>query len=216
MVTSLDVILFVPNLIGYVRVFLALLSFYFMTTDYLIASTCYIVSGLLDAFDGYAARKLGQSSKFGAMLDQLTDRAATACLVVTLATFYPQYTFLFQLSLAVDIVSHWMHLHASQLQGRGHKTMGLDSNPIMKLYYTSRIFLFFMCAGNELFFSMLYVLNFTEGFLVSGVGIVRILMYASAPVMLVKSLISIVHLIEASIMIAAIDAREINEKSKAK
>lgn len=78
------------------------------------------------------------------------------------------------------------------------------------------MFLFFMCAGNELFFSMLYVLNFTEGFLVSGVGIVRILMYASAPVMLVKSLISIVHLIEASVMIATIDAREIGEQRKAK
>jgi len=210
MVTTMNVILFVPNLIGYMRVFLALLSFYFMPTDYIFASTCYIVSGLLDAFDGYAARKLGQSSKFGAMLDQLTDRVATACLVVTLATFYPRYTFLLQLSLAIDIVSHWMHLHASQLQGRGHKAMGLDSNPLMKLYYTSRCFLFFMCAGNELFFSMLYVLNFTEGFLVLGVGIVRILMYASAPVMLVKSLISLVHLIEASVIIAGIDAREIS------
>ena len=30
--------------------------------------------GLLDAVDGHAARLLGQSSKFGAMLDMLTDR----------------------------------------------------------------------------------------------------------------------------------------------
>ena len=33
-----------------------------------------LLSGLLDAVDGHAARLLGQSSKFGAMLDMLTDR----------------------------------------------------------------------------------------------------------------------------------------------
>lgn len=35
------------------------------------------LSGLLDAVDGHAARMLNQSSKFGAMLDMLTDRCAT-------------------------------------------------------------------------------------------------------------------------------------------
>lgn len=41
-----------------------------------------------------------QGTKFGAMLDQLTDRAATACLLVTLSGFYPDYTFWFQLRQA--------------------------------------------------------------------------------------------------------------------
>ena len=87
-----NVFLFVPNLIGYGRIFLALLSFWFMPTNYVAAAWCYILSGeyiiasvsslhyvssppgLLDAVDGHAARLLGQSSKFGAMLDMLTDR----------------------------------------------------------------------------------------------------------------------------------------------
>jgi CDP-diacylglycerol--inositol 3-phosphatidyltransferase len=38
------------------------------------SARCYIVSGFLDAVDGHAARYLGQSSKFGGMLDMLTDR----------------------------------------------------------------------------------------------------------------------------------------------
>ena len=37
-------------------------------------SACYILSGFLDAFDGHAARAFNQSTKFGAMLDMLTDR----------------------------------------------------------------------------------------------------------------------------------------------
>jgi len=40
---------------------------------------------------------LHQGTRFGAMLDQLTDRAATACLVVTLSSFYPKYMFWFQI-----------------------------------------------------------------------------------------------------------------------
>ena len=38
-----NVYLFVPNLIGYVRVFLALLSFWFMPTNCVAAGVCYLV-----------------------------------------------------------------------------------------------------------------------------------------------------------------------------
>jgi CDP-diacylglycerol--inositol 3-phosphatidyltransferase len=34
----------------------------------------YIISQLLDAVDGQVARMLGQTSKFGAVLDMVTDR----------------------------------------------------------------------------------------------------------------------------------------------
>lgn len=38
-----------------------------------------------------------------------------------------------------------------------------STNPILRLYYTSRPFLFFMCAGNEAFFSFAYLCYFTHG-----------------------------------------------------
>ena len=40
---------------------LAILSFYFMPTDYIVATIMYLLSGLLDAFDGHAARYFNQS-----------------------------------------------------------------------------------------------------------------------------------------------------------
>jgi len=46
---------------GYARIILALISIYFMPTNYKIACTCYVVSALLDAFDGHAARAFNQS-----------------------------------------------------------------------------------------------------------------------------------------------------------
>jgi hypothetical protein len=45
----------------------------------------YSISCLLDAADGWAARKYNQSSSFGAVLDMVTDRCCTVCLRCCLA-----------------------------------------------------------------------------------------------------------------------------------
>lgn len=49
------------NISGYARIFLAIIAFYFMQSHYVVAGWCYIVSALLDAFDGHAARAFNQS-----------------------------------------------------------------------------------------------------------------------------------------------------------
>lgn len=105
-----NIVLCIPT--GIARVILALISFYFMPTNYVIASWCYVVSSLLDAIDGHAARYYNQSTKFGAILDQLTDRVGTMCLMVVLCLFYPAYTFWFQVSMAIDIACHWIYWHS--------------------------------------------------------------------------------------------------------
>ena len=56
-----NIFMFIPNLIGYGRIFLALLSFWFMPTNHIAAGWCYILSGLLDAFDGHAARYISNN-----------------------------------------------------------------------------------------------------------------------------------------------------------
>lgn len=55
------VFLFIPNIIGYTRVVLAAASLYFMRWHPKYCTWLYIVSCLLDAFDGMAARRFGQS-----------------------------------------------------------------------------------------------------------------------------------------------------------
>lgn len=54
-------------------------------------------------------------TRFGAMLDMLTDRCSTMCLLVNLALLYPRATLLFQLSMSLDVASHWLHLHRSAI-----------------------------------------------------------------------------------------------------
>ncbi|KAM3963889.1 LOW QUALITY PROTEIN: phosphatidylinositol synthase [Aphomia sociella] len=203
-----NIFLFVPNIIGFARIILALISFYFMPTNCILACTCYVTSALLDAFDGHAARYFNQSTKFGAMLDQLTDRAGTACLMMTLASFYPQYTFWLQLSLTIDITCHWLYLHTSTLQGKtSHKFIDMSENPIMHVYYTNRTVLFCMCAGNG-FYAALYVMYFYTGPTVFGIGLWKLIALASMPVAVVKAAISVLHGIVASINLATIDVNE--------
>jgi len=200
-----NVFMFVPNLIGYARIFLALLSFWFMPTNYSMAAWCYIISGLLDAVDGHAARLLGQSSKFGAMLDMLTDRCATMCLLTTLSTFYPSFMFLFQLSMIIDISCHWLHLHTSLLQGStSHKFVDPTGNYWMKLYYTDRRVLFGMCAGNELFYAMLYLSYFTTGPLYT----FYFLAFITFPVAVAKSAIALLQGYLAAVNIVGVDTKE--------
>ena len=48
-----------------------------MPTNPVVAGVFYILSGFLDAFDGWAARKFNQGTMFGAVLDMVTDRSAS-------------------------------------------------------------------------------------------------------------------------------------------
>ncbi|XP_068193713.1 CDP-diacylglycerol--inositol 3-phosphatidyltransferase-like [Antennarius striatus] len=200
-----NVFLFAPNLIGYIRVILGLLSFYLMPSSPWPAVSCYLLSFLLDEVDGSVARAMDQCSRFGAMLDMLTDRCATMCLLVNLSLLYPSYTFLFQLSMCLDISGHWLYMHSSSIKGStSHKTIDLSGNPVLRVYYTSWTFLCVMCYGNELFFCLLYLLHHLQEpaawfyWLLALCGIICLL----------KTFINLMHLVTAAQDIAALDAAD--------
>lgn len=210
-----NIFLFVPNLIGYGRIILALLSFYYMPTNHIMAASMYILSGFLDAFDGHAARLLNQGTKFGVMLDMLTDRCGTMCLLVTLSHFYPQYMFFFQLAMTIDIACHWLHLHTTVMAGcSSHKGQEANANPVLRLYYTSRPVLFTMCAGNELFYSALYLLHFTEGPIIAGVGLWRMMSIGLFPIGVLKSILALMQGYNAALSLGEIDVKERQEAAK--
>ena len=105
--------LFVPNLIGYIRIVtgVAAFSFAFNKETHHIFFLLYAFSYALDALDGVAARQLGQTSRFGAVLDMVTDRFCTAALLAVLAHLYKgSYTWFLWL-LILDISSHWVQMY---------------------------------------------------------------------------------------------------------
>lgn len=106
-------------------------------------SFLYSISCLLDALDGMAARKFKQSTRFGAVLDMVTDRCATACLLVFLSTAKPAYSMIFQGLISLDFASHYMHMYATLAmggQGESHKNVSAERSWIMHLYYTNKVY----------------------------------------------------------------------------
>ena len=70
---------YVPNLIGYFRLVLVLISVCFYSNPVWFLSF-YCLSALLDGFDGYFARKLNQCSVFGAWFDVVVDNISRGFL----------------------------------------------------------------------------------------------------------------------------------------
>ncbi|KAL3481975.1 CDP-alcohol phosphatidyltransferase-domain-containing protein [Aspergillus californicus] len=160
-----NIYLFAPNIIGYVRVVLAIASLYYMPLHPRTCSILYSVSCLLDALDGYAARYFNQSTTFGAVLDMVTDRCTTACLLVFLSSAWPRWALIFQSLIALDMASHYMHMYATLSMGgsnQSHKKIDSSRSWVLYLYYNSRTVLFICCAANELFFIGLYLLSFSS------------------------------------------------------
>ncbi|KAF2259930.1 hypothetical protein CC78DRAFT_474270 [Lojkania enalia] len=163
-----NIFLFIPNLIGYSRVVLAVASLYYMPLHPRTCSLLYSVSCLLDALDGLAARKFEQSTKFGAVLDMVTDRCTTSCLLVFLASAFPRWSLIFQGLISLDLASHYMHMYATLSMGevgQSHKNVDESRSWVLKQYYSNNKVLFTFCALNELFFIALYLLSFSSPYL---------------------------------------------------
>eukprot|EP00053_Salpingoeca_punica_P009421 m.84424 g.84424 ORF g.84424 m.84424 type:complete len:218 (+) comp15019_c0_seq1:67-720(+) len=76
--TARQVLLYVPNLIGYARCILLLVGF--SLTSPLWFCILYCIQAILDGFDGVLARRLNQCSAFGAWFDVVIDNIGRACL----------------------------------------------------------------------------------------------------------------------------------------
>lgn len=127
---------------GYARVVLAVASLYYMPLHPRTCSFLYSISCLLDALDGYLARLFHQSTTFGSVLDMVTDRCTTACLLVFLASAWPRYSIIFQGLISLDLASHYMHMYATLSMGgaeKSHKAVDSSRSWILHKYYTSRV-----------------------------------------------------------------------------
>ena len=166
---------------GYSRIILAVASLYYMPLHPRTCSILYSISCLLDALDGFAARHFEQSTQFGSVLDMVTDRCTTSCLLVFLSSAWPRWALLFQGLISLDLASHYIHMYATLTMagsGKSHKQVSESRSRLLHLYYTDRVglefdcglahvkyiqnVLFTVCALNELFFIALYLLSFSS------------------------------------------------------
>ncbi|RHZ71185.1 hypothetical protein Glove_261g68 [Diversispora epigaea] len=206
-----NVFLFIPNIIGYCRVILTIASLYYMPSKPWTSMILYIFSCLLDAIDGNAARYFNQCSKFGAVLDMVTDRSTTTCLLCFLSSAYKSWAIVFQLLISLDLSSHYMHMYSSLTAGStSHKKISKSSNPILRAYYSNNNVLFSFCAFNELFFVALYLLSFEKSSVESlgDLSLIHILALISFPICAGKQIINIIQLVGASQNLARVDIED--------
>ncbi|XP_020092603.1 CDP-diacylglycerol--inositol 3-phosphatidyltransferase 1-like [Ananas comosus] len=155
---QLSVYLYIPNIIGYLRIIINFVAFALCYSNKALFAILYIFSFFCDGLDGWFARKFNQVSTFGAVLDMVTDRVSTACLLAVLSQLYrPGLIFLALLGL--DIVSHWFQMYSSFLSGKtSHKDVKDKSNWLLKAYYGHRQFMAFCCVASEVLYIILYFL----------------------------------------------------------
>lgn len=75
------------------------------------------------------------------VLDMVTDRCTTSCLLVFLSSAFPRWIIVFQGLIALDLASHYMHMYATLAGGAGesHKNINRSQNRILNLYYTNKV-----------------------------------------------------------------------------
>ena len=89
-----------------------------------------------------------------------------------------------------------------------HKSTSGSSNKMLKLYYTSKLVLFMVCAGNELFFMMVY-LGFHNQFW--GVRVCALVMM---PIFVLKQVLNLVQLVGAANVLVELDVEALKAKHK--
>lgn len=215
--TASNVMWYVPNQIGYMRVVTMILSLFLMQKHPVWTILTYGVSCLLDALDGTMARKYGQTSSFGAVLDMVTDRSTTTALICFLCVQYPSWSPVFQLLVALDISSHYMHMYATLSTGsQSHKKIEKEQW-LLYLYYSKREVLFLICAFNELFYMGLYVLAFPtfpsyELPVLGSCHIGGIIAGLCLPGYVFKQVANTIQLNRAALMLANKDAEDANNQ----
>lgn len=206
------VFLFVPNIIGYIRFILYLFSFLSHTFgNWQLCISLYAIAFILDEFDGRAARAYNQSSNFGAALDMVADRSATAGLCLILAQLYPNYLLAFIGAIALDVSSHYYLIYATGMLGKtSHKDSSeWSTNGLLKLYYGNKTFMDLLILGNEVFYILLYLnfyligFNFTLGNF--NFDLWQLLIIICLPIYFLKQATNILQLQSAAQEIAKID-----------
>ncbi|KAA0702003.1 hypothetical protein E1301_Tti007828 [Triplophysa tibetana] len=76
---GIEICLYVPNVIGYIRILLVLTA-WIVYDDPARFVPLYVVSIILDGLDGWVARRLHQTSRFGAWLDVVIDNMGRGML----------------------------------------------------------------------------------------------------------------------------------------
>ena len=226
--TAQDVLLFYPNLIGYLRIACMVGSFWYANSNSRLFLVLYLLAFGGDVVDGWFARRFNQSSTFGGVLDMVTDRVSTCGLLYYVGTrvgrgdllrlplaSWLRLDFVWIGLIALDIFSHWFHV--ASVSGHHKSSESLKHrNALLQWYYSIYPLFGFACVGTELFYVFLYCASW-PGLLAShGLGPVSgaaasgsagtVLFWVLGAACALKQAVNVVQLLSAAHALAVGDA----------
>lgn len=82
-----------PTILTLFRVILIpffVLAFYLFPTEWssFFSALIFLIAAITDVFDGYLARRLGQTTKFGAFLDPVADKIIVTIALILITQYY--------------------------------------------------------------------------------------------------------------------------------
>ncbi|MBS0629607.1 MAG: CDP-alcohol phosphatidyltransferase family protein [Verrucomicrobia bacterium] len=126
---------YIPNIIGYIRV--VLLALFFIIEDPLSKVILMSINLVLDVFDGKIARKLNQTSLFGARFDLIIDMVSLVLLSFYVAAL--SKNFLFVLCGINDGISYALSIliFYGKKQQMNHKSEIGKKGLLLPIYYSA-------------------------------------------------------------------------------
>ncbi len=119
----------IPNLLTSFRILLVpvFVIFFYLPVDWAHQAAAYIfmIAAITDWFDGYLARRLNQTSAFGAFLDPVADKVMVAVALILLVDQNPtDYPSIFMTMAAVIIIGREITISALRewMAGVGART----------------------------------------------------------------------------------------------
>lgn len=115
---KLPIALYVPNIMGYARIFLAFTGLYISSSRPVAAIWTWLASASLDAMDGIVARALNQTSSLGILIDICADNMlrSSIWMAAAISGKSPMTTVMACLFISVE----WTTMLATQLSADMH------------------------------------------------------------------------------------------------
>jgi len=89
------------------------------------AGLLFALAGITDYFDGYLARRLGQTSSFGAFLDPVADKLIVSTALVLLVQADPQIALVAAIIIGREITVSALREWMSQIGARAHVAVSI-------------------------------------------------------------------------------------------
>ena len=223
-VTANQVLLYWPNIIGYLRAVFLFIFFYlsddsrcrektYTIDNWKIAVFLYFLGFVGDLMDGWVARKFNQTTLYGATLDMVIDRVATAGLLCILASRIKHQAFIYASLIALDIGSHWFHMASTATQGHHKDSKVLEErNIVLRWYYGVKWFFAYCCVGQELYYIAKFIDSYREKKIYLFFNLQQYIMWFLLAACVAKQVVNVCQLASAVMTFAEQDATLKNKK----